>query len=145
MAHDPKSHWDEEFLSKLVMEVYDSATGSWTNGSEYTLRFSGAYESGGHIRTGVLCNGVIYFSTGCINCVLLSYDISRDQWHEEGRNRNCNVIFDWDGRLMSIAALGSEDSLGSRFRSEDRVVVVERNPASGSWEETGIEIPFKVR
>lgn len=145
VAHDPRSHWDEEIHSKLVTEVYDSATRSWTNGSEYSLRFSEGYESGRHIRTGVLCNGVIYFSTGCINCVLLSYDISRDQWHEEGRNRNCNVIFEWDGRLMSIAAPDSED-FGGDFLEEDKVyVVVERNPTSGSWEETGIEIPFKVR
>lgn len=147
MAHDPRSHWDEEIHSKLVTEVYNSATGRWTRCSEYSLRFSEGYESGRHIRRGVLCNGIIYFSTGSTHCVLLSYDISRDQWHEEPLNRHCNVIFEWDGRLMSISSsdADNEDFAGG-FHEEARVyVVVEWNPTSKLWEETGIQIPFKVR
>jgi len=145
VAHDPRSHWDKEIHSKLVTEVYDSATGTWTHGSEYSLRFSEGYQSGRHMRRGLLCDGVIYFSTGSTNCVLLSYDINRDQWHEEVRNRNCNLIFEWDGHLMSIASSEADDFAGE-FHEEDTVYeVVERNPASGMWEATNIEIPFKIR
>lgn len=144
MARGRRRLWDEEIYSKLVTEIYDSTVGTCTRGAEYHLRFSEGYESGRHVRKGVLCNGVIYFSTRSTNCVLLSYDVNRDQWHEEARNRNCNVIFEWDDRLMSITA--SEDADFAGEFHEDRIyAVVERNLASKIWEETGIEIPFKVR
>lgn len=146
VAHDPRSHWDEDAHSKLVTVIYDSATGVWTPGCEYRLRFSEGYESGRHIRTGVLCkNNIIYFSTGSVNCVLLSYNIERDEWHEEARNRNCNAVFEWDGRIMSIAAPESEDFAGDFLQEDYAYVVVERNPSSGRWEDAGIEVPFKVR
>jgi hypothetical protein len=145
VAHNPKSHRnyfdeDEGPNPVLVTEVYDYATGAWSDGAEHTLRSAHGFQVG-LIKRGVLAHGAVYFLnweyTG--ENALLSYDIKANQWHEESFATRY-PIFEWDGRLMSITSRNSEaDEL-------DRVVrsywFVERDPGTRRWEDTGIEIPW---
>ena len=150
VAHYPKSHryqFDEDDTDRrFVTEIYDSATGGWSDGAEYTLRFTHGfrtYPQIGLIRRGVLCNGVIYFLSGGqssrAQSALLSYDIKSDQWQEE-RYGTAYPIFEWDGRLMSIRSRPSEaDEFNSVLRT---YFFVERDPVTKRWEDAGIEIPW---
>lgn len=150
MAHHPMSHryrFDSDDPDRrLVTEIYDSATGVWTDGADFLLGMSqGAfrtYPRSGLIRRGVLCNGVVYFFAGGhsgTQSALLSYDITSDQWHEESYGTRY-PIFEWDGRLMSFRSRVSEaDEFDHVIPS---LVFVERDPVTRRWEETGIEIPW---
>ncbi|KAG0564404.1 hypothetical protein KC19_8G108200 [Ceratodon purpureus] len=149
MAHHPKSHryqFDEgDPDRRLVTEIYDSATGVWTDGAEFSEFSQGfrTYPQAGLIRRGVRCNDMIYFLTGGYTSIgqnaLLSYDIKNDRWHEESYSTRY-PIFEWDGRLMSITLRTSEpDEWNRMLRTYS---FVEMNPDTRRWEDTGIEIPW---
>jgi len=92
----------------------------------------------------MLCNGVIYFVTRATNeNVLLSYDIAKDEWHEEVTDEECMEIFEWDGRVMTAMPLLADEI----FTDETgyRISLFERNPVTKRWVDTDIEIPFKIR
>lgn len=150
MAHDPaaRSHLfsAQSPERKLVTELYDSATGLWTDCAQYTIR---VYEStlthpqDSLNKRGVLCDGVIYFMTGSLGFwqselvnqnVLLSYDIERDQWREEHLHGCYPTVFEWDGRLMTIKVV-TNWYMGP---------FLEWEPATRTWKDTGIQIPWRI-
>lgn len=148
MAHDPKIHrWQGDYTDfdrDLVTEIYDSATGIWTEGCDYTIKYP-SFALYDPSERGVLCNGVVYFVTGsnsAVGNVLFSYNISSAQWHEED-SATRYPIFEWDGRLMSITSRSSE--LHELSQDNKMFSVVEWDAVTRSWENTGIEVPFKVR
>lgn len=146
MAHNPKQHPYQymETDTSLVTEVYDSATGAWRESPEHKLRLPLSPSFNQAPKRGMLCDGVIYFVTRTSNeNVLLSYDIERDQWHEEITDEECMEIFEWDGRVMTAMPLLADDF----FMDENgyRISLFERNATTKRWTDTGIEIPFKIR
>ncbi|KAG0577199.1 hypothetical protein KC19_5G138400 [Ceratodon purpureus] len=140
--HHSANHPIDDNLKKLVTEIYDSATGVWTDGAEHTLKFVQRHLDPRHssIRRGVLCGGVVYFETGGIESdVLLLYDIDSDQW-DEHTDHDCDYrVFEWDGHLMSIRSEWLSCTGGSR-----KICFTERDAATRVWSDTGIEIPTKL-
>lgn len=146
MAHNPKQHHYQymETDTSLVTEIYDSGTGTWRESPEYKLRLPLSPSFNQAPKRGMLCNGVIYFVTRTTNeNVLLSYDIAKDEWHEEITHEECMEIFEWDGRVMTAMPLLADEI----FTDETgyRISLFERNPVTKRWVDTGIEIPFKIR
>ncbi|XP_024392732.1 putative F-box protein At3g16210 [Physcomitrium patens] len=147
MAHNPKQHPYQymESDTRLVTEIYDSATGTWTESPEYKLQLPLSSSFNQAPKRGMLCNGMVYFVTSTSNeNILLSYDIKNDQWHEETTDEEERMeIFEWDGHVMTALPLLVDDF----FIEENgyRILLFERNPDTKRWEDTGIEIPYKIR
>lgn len=146
MAHNPKQHHYQymETDTSLITEIYDSATGTWRESPEYKLRLPLSPSFNQAPKRGMLCNGVIFFVTRATNeNVLLSYDIAKDEWHEEVTDEECMEIFEWDGRVMTAMPLLADEIFTDE--SGYRISLFERNPVTKRWVDTGIEIPFKIR
>lgn len=145
MAHNPKKHLYQytDTDTSLVTEIYDSATDTWREASPYNLQLPLSPLNQAPKR-GVRCDDVIYFVTRTSNeNILLSYDIKKDQWHEEITDEECMEIFEWDGRVMTAMPLLTNGF----YMYEDfyRISIFERNSATKRWVDTGIEIPYKIR
>ncbi|XP_024399852.1 putative F-box protein At3g23260 [Physcomitrium patens] len=126
----------------LVMEIYDSTTGTWSEPKPYIFRSHG-FTWNNSTRGGVRSNnGVIYFpsemnSDNRYQHMLLFYDTRSGQWHEELSDKQRNVLFEWDGRVMTI----------ERNPSNGRFIFYEwdEGPDSKGWMDTGIEVPKAVQ
>ncbi|KAG0603193.1 hypothetical protein M758_10G073600 [Ceratodon purpureus] len=147
MAHGVASHPNHSFHAgeqKLVTEIYDSRTGTWTDGAEHTLKAKLSYRR--PFVRGVLCNGVIYFATERYEThqinrfsrpsVLLSYDINKDEWLEETLD-SFLLLFEWDGRLMALNVDNAADgSTEQKFLEWDLV--------RRMWKDTCMSMPLKI-
>ncbi|KAG0568747.1 hypothetical protein KC19_6G042700 [Ceratodon purpureus] len=169
MAHNPYSKdWRsfEQSTRNMVTEVYDSATGVWTQsesslqsavhpGFEYYYREEKYYPPD---PPGVLSNGVIYFVSSSLRrddsleSVLYCFDIKSERWHEEFRHGlpswsitaihgmtydACKSVFEWDCRLMTAMVHPLDEEGGGRWE----LLVYERDLGTRTWVETGIKVP----
>ncbi|KAG0587316.1 hypothetical protein KC19_2G155400 [Ceratodon purpureus] len=170
----PSFHFGGDCDGSLVAEIYDSATGSWTDPAPECI-FQRPMISFNPNSFGepVLCDGVIYFTaskrmradnftaskrmradnfTGAVDQkVLLCYDIKSGEWHEQETDNHCSCIFEWDGRVMAVmpaqlAQLHGEGDcfIWIDFRTTALYEVCCWDPASKRWVNTGVHIPNRI-
>ncbi|KAG0626549.1 hypothetical protein M758_2G134400 [Ceratodon purpureus] len=154
-------HFGGDRDGSLVTEIYDSATGSWTDPApEHVFQPPMISFNANSFGDPVLCDGVIYFTaskrmradhnfTGLVDQkVLLCYDIKSHEWHEQETDNHCGSIFEWDGRVMAVIPAqlhgGGDCFVWIDFRTTALYEVCCWDPASKRWVNTGVHIPDRI-